>query len=79
MVFSKSIAMTEQADTLKQRVSNLLETATFFVFMYTNRALFEADKLIFKAQMAIQILLGKSDIGLFLLNCPNNFCFDSSR
>lgn len=59
VVFSKAIESTEPAETLKERVVNLLDCVTYYVFMYTNRALFEADKLIFKAQMAIQIQLGK--------------------
>jgi dynein heavy chain len=45
----------EKADTLKQRILNLLENITYQSFVYTSRGLFEKDKLIFITQMVIQV------------------------
>ncbi|KAK6632535.1 hypothetical protein RUM43_013303 [Polyplax serrata] len=76
IVFHKALATTEEAPNLKQRVANLIECVTYNVFMYTNRALFEADKLIFKAQMTIQILIAakeaEPEVLDFLLRFPAN-------
>lgn len=57
VVFNRAIEVTPPAETLEQRVLNLVDTISFEVFMYTSRALFERDKLILMAQMAIQIML----------------------
>jgi len=43
------------AEDVKIRVNNLTDCITYSVFMYTTRGLFEADKLIFTAQMAFQV------------------------
>lgn len=56
VVFKTAITKTKEAEKVKERVENLIESISFSVFMYTSRALFEKDKLIFMAQMAIQIL-----------------------
>ncbi|XP_061501815.1 dynein beta chain, ciliary isoform X1 [Anopheles gambiae] len=73
-VFKDAIAKTPPADKLKERVANLIESITFAVHMYTTRGLFEKDKLIFMAQMAIQILLHAKEIDPgeldFLLRFP---------
>lgn len=61
-VFKDSLARAEQAEKLKDRVNNLLDSVSFSVYMYTSRGLFECDKLIFMAQMAFQILLHANDI-----------------
>lgn len=47
--------LTEPADEVKHRVNNLIDQITYSVFMYTNRSLFERDKLTFIAQVAFQV------------------------
>ncbi|KAL1403957.1 hypothetical protein pipiens_005505 [Culex pipiens pipiens] len=73
-VFKDAIAVTPPAEKLKDRVVNLIDSITFAVHMYTSRGLFEKDKLIFMAQMAIQILLQAKEIDPaeldFLLRFP---------
>ncbi len=58
MVFNVAIERAAAADDVKIRVNNLTDCITYCVFMYTTRGLFEADKLIFTAQMAFQVKLG---------------------
>lgn len=58
-MFNKAIAETEDEANIRTRVLKLVENVTYCVFVYTSRALFEKDKIIFTAHMAIQILLGK--------------------
>ncbi|XP_055624142.1 dynein beta chain, ciliary-like isoform X3 [Toxorhynchites rutilus septentrionalis] len=74
IVFKDAIAGTPSAEKLKDRVFNLIDSITFAVHMYTSRGLFERDKLIFMAQMAIQILLQAKEIDPaeldFLLRFP---------
>ncbi|XP_075225795.1 dynein beta chain, ciliary-like [Lycorma delicatula] len=62
VVFQNAIARAEKQESLQIRVENLIDCITFSVYMYTSRGLFEADKLIFLAQMAIQILLASNEI-----------------
>lgn len=62
VVFKRAIIATPPSETLAERVTNLIESITFAVFMYTSRALFEKDKLIFMAQIAIQIQLVAQEI-----------------
>ncbi|XP_058455827.1 dynein beta chain, ciliary-like isoform X2 [Malaya genurostris] len=73
-VFKDAISITPPAEKLKDRVFNLLDSITFAVHMYTSRGLFEKDKLIFMAQMTIQILLQAKEIDPaeldFLLRFP---------
>lgn len=57
IVFNRAIVTAEVAEQLEHRVINLIDSITFSVYMYTSRCLFERDKLIFMAQMTIQILL----------------------
>lgn len=57
VVFTNAIKVTPPAETLSQRVVNLVDSITFEVFMYTSRALFERDKLILMAQITIQVML----------------------
>lgn len=56
VVFQNAIAKADPSENLHTRVANLVDFITFFVFMYTSRGLFECDKLIFMAQMSIQVL-----------------------
>lgn len=55
VVFQNAIAKADPSENLYARVTNLVDFITFFVFMYTSRGLFECDKLIFMAQMSIQV------------------------
>lgn len=57
VVFQNAIAKADPSENLYARVTNLVDFITFFVFMYTSRGLFECDKLIFMAQMSIQVHL----------------------
>ncbi|XP_076154706.1 dynein axonemal heavy chain 17-like isoform X2 [Alosa pseudoharengus] len=74
VVFDVAITRTEPAEEVKQRVNNLIDEITYSVFMYTNRSLFEKDKLTFIAQTAFQILVMKKEINPveldFLLRFP---------
>ncbi|XP_049940954.1 dynein beta chain, ciliary-like [Schistocerca serialis cubense] len=76
VVFQNAIAQAQPAEALSERVLHLIDSITFCVFMYTSRGLFECDKLIFMAQMAIQILLTSNEIHPaeldFLLRFPAN-------
>ncbi|RZF49077.1 hypothetical protein LSTR_LSTR008363 [Laodelphax striatellus] len=64
VVFQNAIEKAEPAPAgdVQQRVINLIDCITYFVFMYTSRGLFECDKLIFASQMAFQILLMNEEI-----------------
>lgn len=57
VVFHRAIKLTPAFDTLAERVESLLESITYQIFLYTNRALFERDKIILMAQICLQILL----------------------
>jgi hypothetical protein len=67
VVFNVAIERAAAADDVKIRVNNLTDCITYCVFMYTTRGLFEADKLIFTAQMAFQVKLGLLLLLLLLL------------
>ncbi|KAG7325031.1 hypothetical protein KOW79_011347 [Hemibagrus wyckioides] len=73
-VFEEAIMQTEPADDVKQRVDNLNNEITYSVFMYTNRCLFERDKLTFIALIVFQILAKNKEINPseldFLLRFP---------
>ncbi|KAL3316100.1 Dynein heavy chain 9, axonemal [Cichlidogyrus casuarinus] len=62
VVFEVAIDRSEPAEEVKERVKNLIESITFFIYMYTSRGLFERDKAIFTAQLAFQILLMSKQI-----------------
>lgn len=55
MVFHRGIQLATPADTLQVRVNNLIDSITYQTYIYTSRGLFEADKLIFMTQMAVQV------------------------
>lgn len=73
-VFKNAIIKAPKSEILRARVSNLIDSITFSVFLYTSRGLFERDKLIFMSQMVIQILLHAKEIKVveldFLLRYP---------
>lgn len=54
VVFQKAIERSEANEDVRLRVSALIDTITYSVFLYTTRGLFEKDKLIFAAQMTFQ-------------------------
>jgi len=74
VVFSKSIERADQAEQVKARVANLIDSTTYSVYIYASRGLFEKDKLTFTAQMAFTILLNRGEIAQneldFLLRFP---------
>lgn len=55
VVFHQAIARSPKSDDVVERVNILIDCITYSVFIYTTRGLFEADKLIFIAQMAFQV------------------------
>uniref|UniRef100_A0A8C4MVE0 Dynein axonemal heavy chain 11 n=1 Tax=Equus asinus asinus TaxID=83772 RepID=A0A8C4MVE0_EQUAS len=62
MLFHKAIAQADKVEDMQGRISVLMESITYAVFLYTSQALFEKDKLTFLSQMAFQILLRKKEI-----------------
>ena len=62
VTFEKAIDRAEQAEELKVRVVNLIDSITYSIYVYTSRGLFERDKLIFTAQMAFQVLIMNKEI-----------------
>ncbi|XP_064179132.1 dynein heavy chain 9, axonemal [Anguilla rostrata] len=74
VVFQNAVLKAPPDETLKQRVSNLIDNITSSVFQYTTRGLFECDKLTYTAQLAFQILLMNKEINPteldFLLRYP---------
>ncbi|KAJ8413761.1 hypothetical protein AAFF_G00082680 [Aldrovandia affinis] len=74
VVFQNAVLKAPPDETLKQRVSNLIDNITSSVFQYTTRGLFECDKLTYIAQLAFQILLMNKEINPteldFLLRYP---------
>uniref|UniRef100_A0A8C4ZK88 Uncharacterized protein n=1 Tax=Gadus morhua TaxID=8049 RepID=A0A8C4ZK88_GADMO len=74
VVFQKAVQKAPPDESLKQRVSNLIDSITSSIFQYTTRGLFECDKLTFTAQLVFQILLMSKEIDPgeldFLLRYP---------
>ncbi|XP_043958392.1 dynein heavy chain 9, axonemal isoform X2 [Gambusia affinis] len=74
VVFQKAVLKADPDETLKQRVSNLIDSITFSAFQYTTRGLFECDKLTYTVQLVFQILLMNNEISPteldFLLRYP---------
>ncbi|XP_015187538.1 PREDICTED: dynein beta chain, ciliary-like [Polistes dominula] len=74
IVFENAIKFAELADSVEKRVSYLIQSITYLVYVYTSRGLFESDKIIFLFQMTIQILLHMKEISLvevdFILRFP---------
>ncbi|KAK4326145.1 hypothetical protein Pmani_003309 [Petrolisthes manimaculis] len=63
VVFQKAIERSEANEDVRLRVSALIDTITYSVFLYTTRGLFEKDKLIFAAQMTFQVLASQGQVG----------------
>lgn len=55
-VFLRAMALTEPQENLTKRLELLQENITYQIFIYSNRALFERDKLMFTSLVAIQCL-----------------------
>ncbi|XP_047352693.1 dynein beta chain, ciliary-like [Vespa velutina] len=74
VVFGNAIKFAELSDIIEKRVSYLIDSITYLVYVYTSRGLFESDKIIFLFQMTIQILLHMKEISSvevdFLLRFP---------
>ncbi|XP_063367395.1 dynein beta chain, ciliary-like [Cydia amplana] len=62
VVFKDALAKAEAAEELEHRVRNLLDSITFFVFVYTSRGLFEKDKLVFLFIITLQILQNEGKV-----------------
>uniref|UniRef100_A0A5F8GSV7 Dynein axonemal heavy chain 11 n=1 Tax=Monodelphis domestica TaxID=13616 RepID=A0A5F8GSV7_MONDO len=61
-LFHKAIRQSEKAEDPQERLSHLMESITYSVFLNTSQALFEKDKLTFLSQMTFQILLRNKEI-----------------
>lgn len=55
MLFHRAIEQADKAEDVQGRISILMEDITYAVFLYTNQALLERDKLTFLSQMAFQV------------------------
>uniref|UniRef100_A0A8P0TQY4 Dynein axonemal heavy chain 9 n=1 Tax=Canis lupus familiaris TaxID=9615 RepID=A0A8P0TQY4_CANLF len=56
IVFQKAVEKAAPDESLKKRVTNLIDSITFSVYQYTTRGLFECDKLTYLAQLTFQAL-----------------------
>ncbi|XP_027423476.2 dynein heavy chain 9, axonemal isoform X3 [Zalophus californianus] len=74
IVFQKAVEKAAPDESLKERVTNLIDSITFSVYQYTTRGLFECDKLTYLAQLTFQILLMNREVDAaeldFLLRSP---------
>ena len=55
MLFHRAIEQADKVEDVQGRVSVLMESITYAIFLYTSQALFEKDKLTFLSQMAFQV------------------------
>uniref|UniRef100_A0A667HA36 Dynein axonemal heavy chain 9 n=1 Tax=Lynx canadensis TaxID=61383 RepID=A0A667HA36_LYNCA len=55
IVFQKAVEKAAPDESLKARVTNLIDSVTFSVYQYTTRGLFECDKLTYLAQLTFQV------------------------
>jgi len=70
-LFDYGIDKSPKAQLVKDRVANIIQWMTRKVYRYINRGLFEKDKITFKLQIALKImikagLLNSTDVGMFL-------------
>ncbi|XP_032178864.1 dynein heavy chain 9, axonemal isoform X1 [Mustela erminea] len=74
IVFRKAVEKAAPVQSLKERVTNLIDSITFSVYQYTTRGLFECDKLTYLTQLTFQILLMNQEVDAaevdFLLRSP---------
>ncbi|XP_069504355.1 dynein axonemal heavy chain 11 [Ambystoma mexicanum] len=78
VVFHKAIALAEQSEDVKVRVSSLTDCITYSTFLYTSRGLFEKDKLTFLSQASFQILLRNKELELHELDVLLRFPVEST-
>ena len=70
-LFDYGIDKSAKTQLVKDRVSNIINCMTLKVYRYINRGLFERDKVTFKLQMCLKILmkagmLNQADVGMLL-------------
>ncbi|XP_069339362.1 dynein axonemal heavy chain 9 [Eulemur rufifrons] len=74
IVFQKAVERAAPGESLRERLTNLIDSVTFSVYQYTARGLFECDKLTYLAQLTFQILLMNQEVHAaeldFLLRSP---------
>ncbi|XP_004857611.1 dynein heavy chain 9, axonemal isoform X1 [Heterocephalus glaber] len=74
IVFQKAVERATPDESLRERVTNLIDSITFSVYQFTARGLFERDKLTYLAQLTFQILLMNQEVNAaeldFLLRSP---------
>ncbi|XP_012509385.1 PREDICTED: dynein heavy chain 9, axonemal [Propithecus coquereli] len=74
IVFQKAVERAAPGESLRERLTNLIDSVTFSVYRYTTRGLFECDKLTYLAQLTFQILLMNQEVDAaeldFLLRSP---------
>ena len=58
----KATVTTKSLVDIKVRVSSLIDTITYSLFVYTTRGLFEQHKLMFTSQLTFQILLAAKEV-----------------
>lgn len=56
-LFDYGIDKSQKTQLVKDRVQNIINCMTYKVYRYMNRGLFEADKVTFKLQMSLMILI----------------------
>ncbi|KAM5271528.1 dynein axonemal heavy chain 11 [Ctenodactylus gundi] len=62
MLFHRAVEQAGKVEDTQGRISVLIESITYAIFLHTSQALFEKDKLTFLSQMAFQILLKKKEV-----------------
>jgi len=70
-LFDYGIDMSVKTQQVKDRVNNIINCMTYKVYRYINRGLFEVDKVTFKLQMCLKILiksgmLNQGDVNVLL-------------
>uniref|UniRef100_A0A6I8PET2 Dynein axonemal heavy chain 11 n=2 Tax=Ornithorhynchus anatinus TaxID=9258 RepID=A0A6I8PET2_ORNAN len=80
-LYHKAIRLAERNEEMQERISNLMESITYSVFLFISQGLFEKDKLTFLSQATFQILLRNKEIELleldFLLRFPVEHTYKS--
>jgi len=70
-LFDYGIDFSAKTQLVKDRVNNIINCMTYKVYRYINRGLFEVDKVTFKLQMCLKVLiksgvLNQGDVNLLL-------------
>ncbi|CUT99220.1 dynein beta chain ciliary [Echinococcus multilocularis] len=73
-VFDSAMTRAETSEDVKSRVTNIINSVTYSVYVYTSRGLFEKDKLLFTAQVAFQVCQERGEVNAqeldYLLRFP---------